>query len=58
MQQKNKILFIHAEWLLKNGYYADSIDCFKQAEDYNQNKDLRQTNGFYCERRRNERAVI
>ena len=44
---KNKILSIHAAWLFENGYYDESIDCLNQAEKYRQDKDLRQTNGYF-----------
>ena len=43
----NKILSIHAAWLFENGYYAECEDCLKQATEYSQNKDLRQTNGYF-----------
>ena len=46
-KMKNKILSIHAAWLFKNGYYDESIDCLNQAEKYRQDKDLRQTNGYF-----------
>jgi len=46
-KMKNKILSLHAGWLFKNGYYDECIDCLKQAEEYNQDKDLRQTNGYF-----------
>ena len=39
----NNILFLHAEWLLNNGYYKEYIDCKKQAMNYDQRKDFRQT---------------
>ena len=44
---KNKILSIHAAWLFNNGYYDECEDCLRQATEYNQNKDLRQTNGYF-----------
>ena len=44
---KNKILSIHAAWLFKNGYYDECEDCLKQATEYSQDKDLRQTNGYF-----------
>jgi len=47
IKMKNKILSIHAAWLFKNGYYDESIDCLNQAEKYRQDKDLRQTNGYF-----------
>ena len=40
---KNKILSIHAVWLFENGYYDESIDCLKQAANYSQSNDWRQT---------------
>ena len=43
----NKILSIHAAWLFENGYYDECKDCLKQAKEYSQNKDLRQTNGYF-----------
>ena len=43
----NKILSIHAAWLFENGYYDECEDCLKQATEYSQNKDLRQTNGYF-----------
>ena len=46
-KMKNKILSIHAAWLFENGYYDESIDCLNQAEKYRQDKDLRQTNGYF-----------
>ena len=44
---KNKILSIHAAWLFENGYYEECEDCLKQAKEYSQDKDLRQTNGYF-----------
>ena len=43
----NKILSIHAAWLFENGYYEECKDCLKQAKEYSQDKDLRQTNGYF-----------
>jgi|TARA_R100001594_G_scaffold66_1_gene311 hypothetical protein len=43
----NKILSIHAAWLFENGYYEEYEDCLKQAKEYSQDKDLRQTNGYF-----------
>ena len=43
----NKILSIHAAWLFENGYYEECEDCLKQAKEYSQDKDLRQTNGYF-----------
>ena len=43
----NKILSIHAAWLFDNGYYEEYEDCLKQAKEYSQDKDLRQTNGYF-----------
>ena len=43
----NKILSIHAAWLIENGYYEEYEDCLKQAKEYSQDKDLRQTNGYF-----------
>ena len=39
----NKILSLHAAWLLENGYYDESIDCLNQASTYSQRYDWRQT---------------
>ena len=46
-KMKNKILLIHAAWLFENGYYDECEDCLKQATEYSQDKDLRQTNGYF-----------
>ena len=46
-KMRNKILSIHAAWLFENGYYDECEDCLKQATEYSQNKDLRQTNGYF-----------
>ncbi len=43
----NKILSLHAAWLFENGYYDECIDCLNQATAYSQDKDLRQTNGYF-----------
>ena len=43
----NKILSIHAAWLFENGYYEECKDCLKQAKEYSQDKDLRQTYGYF-----------
>ena len=43
----NKILSIHAAGLFENGYYEEYEDCLKQAKEYSQDKDLRQTNGYF-----------
>ena len=40
---KNKILIIHAEWLKNNGYKKEYKDCAKQAKEYSQSTDWRQT---------------
>ena len=40
---KNKILIIHAEWLKNNGYKKEYKDCVKQAKEYSQSNDWRQT---------------
>jgi hypothetical protein len=45
--QINKILKIHSKWLWNNGLKKEAKDCFKQAEEYSQKKDLRQTNGYF-----------
>ncbi len=42
MEDGNKKLTIHAEWLRDNGYLKESKECFKQAQQYS---DLRQING-------------
>ena len=42
MEDGNNILTIHAEWLKDNGFTKESIECFKQAQQYS---DLRQING-------------
>ena len=47
IKMKNKILSIHAAWLFENGYYDECKDCLKQAKEYSQDKDLRQTNGYF-----------
>ena len=39
----NKILSLHAAWLLENGYYDESIDCLNQADEYSSKTDWRQT---------------
>ena len=46
-KMKNKILLIHAAWLFENGYYNERIECLSQAIEYSQDKDLRQTNGYF-----------
>ena len=45
MENKNKILTIHAEWLRDNGFKKEAQDCFKQAKKYAQQTDDRQING-------------
>ena len=45
MENKNKILTIHAEWLRDNGFKKEAQDCFKQANKYAQQTDDRQING-------------
>ena len=30
-----------------HGYYEEYEDCLKQAKEYSQDKDLRQTNGYF-----------
>jgi len=45
MENKNKILTIHAEWLRDNGFKREAQDCFKQANKYAQQTDDRQING-------------
>ena len=42
MENKNKILEIHAKWLHDNGYYKEFMDCMEQAKTYDQFTDLRQ----------------
>ena len=42
MESKNEILWLHAEWLLNNGYYKEYIDCKKQALNYDPHEDVRQ----------------
>jgi hypothetical protein len=42
MEDVNNILTIHAEWLRDNGFTEESKECFKQAQQYS---DLRQING-------------
>ena len=42
MEDGNKMLTIHAEWLKDNGYLKESKECFKQAQQY---ADLYQING-------------
>ena len=46
IKMRNKILSIHAAWLFNNGYYDEYKDCLKQATEYSQYKDLRQTSGY------------
>jgi hypothetical protein len=55
--QMNKILLIHADWLENDGQHAKAKECRKQAINFWQNKDLRQTEG-YSERRRYERSDV
>ena len=43
IKMKNKILLIHSEWLFNNGYYNECKDCLRQARQYSQNTDWRQT---------------
>jgi hypothetical protein len=50
----NNILFLHAEWLLNNGYYKEYVDCKKKAQEYNQKTDERQT----MNRRKHERHAV
>ena len=45
MENKNKILTIHAEWLRDNGFTKESKECFEQAKKYAQQTDERQVNG-------------
>ena len=56
IKMKNKILSIHAAWLFENGYYDECKDCLKQAKEYSQDKDLRQTNGYFKRLKRNTRT--
>ena len=42
MENGNNILTIHAEWLRDYGFIKESKECFKQAQQYS---DLRQING-------------
>ena len=42
-KMKNKILSLHAGWLFQNEYYDECIDCLKQADEYSQKTDRRQT---------------
>ena len=59
-KMKNKILLIHAAWLFENGYYEEYKDCLKQAKEYSQDKDLRQTNGYFKRLKKTqcERTII
>ena len=43
IKMKNKILLIHSEWLFNNGYYNECKDCLRQARQYSQSNDWRQT---------------
>ena len=42
-EMKNRILEIHAEWLLNNEYFKQSKECFKEAKQYSKTNDKRQT---------------
>ena len=42
MENGNNILTIHAEWLKNNGFIKEADECFKQAKQY---ADERQVNG-------------
>ena len=42
MENGNNILTIHAEWLKNNGFIKEADECFKQAKQYT---DERQVNG-------------
>ena len=42
MENGNDILTIHAEWLKNNGFIKEADECFKQAKQYT---DERQVNG-------------
>jgi len=51
---KNEILEIHAEWLDYNHSKVEGNKCRKQAKEYNQKTDKRQT----MNRRKHERQVV
>ena len=51
---KNEILEIHAEWLDYNHSKLEGDKCRKQARDYSQKTDKRQT----MNRRKHERHVV
>jgi hypothetical protein len=51
---KNEILEIHAEWLDYNHSKVEGNKCRKQAQEYNQKTDKRQT----MNRRKHERQVV
>ena len=51
---KNEILKIHAEWLDYNHSKVEGDKCRKQAKEYNQKTDKRQT----MNRRKHERQVV
>ena len=51
---KNEILEIHAEWLDYNHSKVEGDKCRKQAKEYNQKTDKRQT----MNRRKHERQVV
>jgi len=51
---KNEILEIHAEWLDYNHSKVEGDECRKQAQEYSQKTDKRQT----MNRRKYERHVV
>ena len=51
---KNEILEIHADWLDYNHSKVEGNKCRKQAKEYNQKTDKRQT----MNRRKHERQVV
>ena len=51
---KNEILEIHAEWLDYNHSKVEGNKCRKQAQEYSQKTDKRQT----MNRRKHERQVV
>ncbi len=51
---KNEILEIHADWLDYNHSKVEGDKCRKQAKEYNQKTDKRQT----MNRRKHERQVV
>ena len=42
LTNKNRILWIHSQWLKDNGYIKEYIHCVEQAINYDPKEDVRQ----------------